>query len=138
MRTVQTLALQNKLALSNLPTRSYFPDNPSILSRLIQLKNAVKSGEVTQKDAIRSELISSMQMAEKLGIYYDYCDHTHYADQNGVYGATVGQHGFGVHSSCADTPLIIRTFLSMLCMIILKLQANTFKSPVANGLKMPM
>ena len=91
----EMLTLKNKAAYSPIATRSHYPDHNKVLTQLMNLKADVKNGVLTDKNVIRSELISAMRMSENLGLYYDYCDNPSITDGENVYGARVGKYPIG-------------------------------------------
>lgn len=89
------IELKNHGAFYPIASRSYYPDHNKMLTHLMNLKADVKNGVLTDKNIIRSQMISAMQMAENLSLYYDYCDHPSITDGENVYGARVGKHPIG-------------------------------------------
>lgn len=101
------LTVKNRLAFSPVAMRTYYPDHNALLTRLMQIKNAAADGTIADDDIIRSELIAAIQMAENLGIYYDYYNHTSYVDGDNVYGAQIGEYPIGGGSGYAEVKKVV-------------------------------
>ncbi len=81
--------------LSKVKTRAYYPDHTTVLTRLINLKNEVKSGRLSDAFVVRNELISTFTAAARLGAYADYYNNIHYTVGDTSFGAARGKYPIG-------------------------------------------
>ena len=89
------LTLKNKMVVNPMTTRTYYPNHTTMLTRLTQFKEVLKSGSLTETNAIKGELLSVLRLAEKLNVYYDYYNHTYYTDEKNNYGAFSSDNPIG-------------------------------------------
>ncbi|HBE13669.1 MAG TPA: hypothetical protein DCY74_05805, partial [Clostridiales bacterium] len=84
---LELLTIKNQTSSGAIPTHCYYPYVPTLLDRLVTIRNAIESGSVDES-TVKTELSYLLRMGEDLSLYYDYAQNLCTTDGTMIYGAS--------------------------------------------------